>query len=53
MNKAQIRTMIYEYIKDNLSISANRKTEFGPVEIIELELWLGDKMICKEVVEID
>lgn len=36
---------IIEYIKHNLTLSLNTKTEYGPCEVLVAELWFGHDII--------
>lgn len=40
-----IRELIKEYITENLSISINTTVEFGPVDCIEVDVYLGNEKI--------
>jgi hypothetical protein len=38
---------VIKYITDNLTIEIDQKTEFGPVEVIEVSLWIGGNCISQ------
>jgi hypothetical protein len=48
MNNQDVIALIEE-----LNITVDRKTEFGPVEIVEVKLWFGDAEISSGSCNID
>jgi len=38
---------LFEFLRANLSIEINQRTEFGPIEEIAVTLYLGEKKISE------
>ena len=48
-----ITTELVRYIVDNLSISIDTHTRFGPRDVIKVELLLGENVISESECEIE
>jgi len=44
---------IIKYITDNLEISITKKIEFGPIEMLEVELSIGGIVISRDSCTLD